>query len=153
MKSFLTFSACLVLILLLNGMPKTDLREFDISSDLQLVITDEPMSGISLADNLISKSYSYQESNQQNMTSSFSIVPHRSNNSPVFHRLFYMQQIVAWATWIGVSHRRRRPYRNPLRRFRLNKKQRRRLLKHLSSLLAPENYHHSHNFSSNVGWV
>ncbi len=153
MKSVLIFSTCLVLILLLLGMPKRDVREFDISSDLQLVITDESMSGICFADNFILVSYSYQESNQQNMTRSFSIIPHRSNKSPVFSRLFYMPQIVGWARWITVSYRRRRPYRNPLRRFRLNKKQRRRLLKHLSSLLAPENSHRRDNFSSNVGWV
>ena len=40
MKSVLIFSACLVLVLLLGGMPKRDVREFDDGANAQLVIIE-----------------------------------------------------------------------------------------------------------------
>lgn len=48
---------------------------------------------------------------------------------------FYMSLMVRWASWIWPPRRARRPYRNPLRAFRLNKKQRKRLRRRLSILL------------------
>ena len=51
---------------------------------------------------------------------------------------FYIPLMVRWASWIWLPRRARRPYRNPLRAFRLNKKQRKRLRRRLSSLLSEE---------------
>ena len=48
---------------------------------------------------------------------------------------FYVPLMVRWASWIWPRRRARRPYRNPLRAFRLNKKQRKRLRRRLSILL------------------
>lgn len=48
---------------------------------------------------------------------------------------FYVPLMVRWASWIWLPRRARRPYRNPLRAFRLNKKQRKRLRRRLSILL------------------
>lgn len=48
---------------------------------------------------------------------------------------FYVPLILRWASWIWPPRRTRRPYRNPLRAFRLNKKQRKRLRRRLSILL------------------
>ncbi len=48
---------------------------------------------------------------------------------------FYVPLMVRWASWIWMPRRARRPYRNPLRAFRLNKKQRKRLRRRLSILL------------------
>ena len=46
----------------------------------------------------------------------------------------YAYGMVLWAEWIR-SPRRRRPYRNPLRRYRLTKKQRRRLRQRLRRIV------------------
>lgn len=46
----------------------------------------------------------------------------------------YAYGMVVWADWIQ-PHRRRRPYHNPLRRYRLTKKQRRRLQQRLRRIL------------------
>lgn len=46
----------------------------------------------------------------------------------------YAYGMVLWAEWIR-SPRRRRPYRNPLRRYRLTKKQRRRLRQRLQRIV------------------
>jgi len=45
--------------------------------------------------------------------------------------------MVIWAEWIRLP-RRRRPYYNPLRRYRLTKKQRQRLRRRLGRLLEPQ---------------
>ena len=46
--------------------------------------------------------------------------------------------MLGWAVWIRLPRRSRQPYRNPQRRFRLNKKRRRRLRRRLSNLLLQE---------------
>lgn len=46
----------------------------------------------------------------------------------------YAHGMVVWAEWIQ-PRRRRRPYRNPLRRYRLTKKQRRRLRQRLQRIV------------------
>ncbi len=148
MKSVLIFSACLVLVLLLRGMPKTDIRGFDLNINLQKVDIEASISQTCFANSLISGIDSSLDYERLNLTISSRIWPVATNNSPQFSRLFYLPQMVGWAMWIGLSHRRRQPYRNPLRRFRLNKKQRRRLLKHLLTLLAQENDGSSSSASS-----
>ncbi len=148
MKSLLIFSACLVLILLFGWMAETDVRGFDVATDSQLVMNDFKRS--CFASSLIFKYYESKVTNQQNMTISFSMWSITRSNSPNLNRLFYIPQIVGWATWIGISYRPQRPYRNPLRRFRLNKKQRRRLRQHLSGLLTAENEPSSNSLSSNM---
>ena len=52
--------------------------------------------------------------------------------------LLYLPLMVRWASWIRLPNRLRRPYRNPLRPFRLHKKQRRRLEKYLFTLSSTE---------------
>ncbi len=132
MKSILIFSTCLVLILLLGGYAKTDVFGFDVSRDSQLVMTEFSMSPSCFASStLISESYGRGDFTPPNMTALYSINKHHQSHSAIFLKRFHVPQMVAWASWIGLSYRRRQPYRNPLRRFRLNKKQRRRLLKHL----------------------
>ncbi len=48
------------------------------------------------------------------------------------------QVVDIWAEWIGSGQRRRRPYINPLRRYRLSKKQRKGLRRQLSRVLIME---------------
>ncbi|MCP4166166.1 MAG: hypothetical protein GY759_09775 [Chloroflexi bacterium] len=48
------------------------------------------------------------------------------------------QMMVIWAEWIGSGQGRRRPYINPLRRYRLSKKQRKGLRRQLSRVLTSE---------------
>lgn len=138
MKSVLIFSTCLVLVLLLHGKPKTDIREFDVNVNLEQVGIEVSSWQTCFANNFIFGIDSINDE-RRNLTISSRIWPVTTNNYPQFSRLFYVPQMVGWAMWIGLSHRRRLPYRNPLRRFRLNKKQRRRDLSHLLTLLAQEN--------------
>ena len=129
MKSVLIFSACLVLVLLLGAMPKTDVREFNDGANSQLVIIEQKAPACLAMISAHLRTVSHESSS----------LMYSSNNSSIFYRLFYVPQMVGWGRWIGLSHRPRRPYRNPLRRFRLNKKQRRRLRQHLLSLLEQKN--------------
>ena len=48
---------------------------------------------------------------------------------------FYMPLMLRWASWIWLPRRAKPPYRNPLRAFRLNKKQRKRLRRRLSECI------------------
>ncbi len=136
MKSVLIFSTCLVLMLLLGGDAKTNVRGFDVGRDSQLVMTDFSMSPTCFASTLISEYQVRGGFTPPNMTFLDSINKSRSS---IFSPRFHVHRMVGWASWIGLSYRRAQPYRNPLRRFRLNKKQRRRLLKRLSTLLAAQN--------------
>ncbi len=139
MKSLLIFSTCLVLMLLLASDAKTNVRGFDVAPDSQLIMTDFSISPTCLASTLISEYYGRGGFTPPNMTFLYSINKDHQNSSSIFFKRFYIPQMVGWATWIGISYRRIQPYRNPLRRFRLNKKQRRRDLSHLSTLLAAQN--------------
>lgn len=140
MKSVLIFSTCLVLILLLGGYAKTNVRGFDVSHDSQLVMTEFSMSPTCFASStLISESYGRGGFTPPNMTALYSIEKLHQSHSALFYPRFHVPQMVGWASWIGLSYRRQQPYRNPRRRFRLNKKQRRRLLKHLSTRLLAQN--------------
>ena len=139
MKSVLIFSTCLVLMLLLGGEAKTNVRGFDVAHDSQLVMTDFSMSPTCLASTLISEYYGRDGFAPPNMTFLDSINKHYQSSSSIFYPRFHIHGMVGWASWIGLSYRRAQPYRNPHRRFRLNKKQRRRLLKRLSTLLAAQN--------------
>lgn len=64
-----------------------------------------------------------------------------SSSGQQLSSLLYIPQILLWASWIWPPIRKRSPYRNPQRAFRLNKKRRRRLRLHLHNtlkLISPE---------------
>ena len=137
MRSLLILSAGLLLFLLLSVMPKTLVTEFDNGVNYPQVITSKKALGC-----FSNRWVSGYKINQIHIPESSSWLDSlTTSHSSIFSSLFYIPQMVAWSRSIGLSYRRPQPYRNPLRRFRLNKKQRRRLRRHLLTLLAQTNNH------------
>ena len=152
MKRILIFSSCLLLILLICSMYKTGVSKFNDGSQL---VTDRFSSSPScFASTLISDQQTLRQNNRLNIDRSYLLWHDTISNSYSLSSLFYIPQMVGWGRWIWWLSRRPQPYRNPLRAFRLNKKQRRRLRRRLSNLLALTSTNQTgHGLSSSLEWV
>ena len=137
MKRILIFSGCLLLILLANlSIDKTPVSEFNHDYASELIINSSSFNQGCFASPLIWDQQTPKANNGLNIGISTFLSHHIISNSEKISSSFYIPQIVGWARWIWLLPRRRQPYRNPHRRFRLNKKQRRHLRRRLSNLLA-----------------
>lgn len=137
MKRILIFSGCLLLFLLIASMHNTPVSGFSDSSRSLLVVSGFSISPGCFASSLISYEQSLKQNHGLNIVES-GLWHYIKSHSENFSSSFYMPQMVGWATWIWLPRRPRQPYRNPQRRFRLNKKQRRRLRRRLWNLLQEE---------------
>lgn len=139
MRSWLILSAGLLLFLLLSVMPKTLVTEFDHGVNHSQVITSKKALALACFSNRWISGYKINQTHISESSSWLNSLT--TSHSSIFSSLFYIPQMVAWSRSIGLSCRSPQPYRNPLRRFRLNKKQRQRLRRHLLTLLAQTNNH------------
>lgn len=151
MKRILIFSGCLLLILLITSMYNHSSSEESHNSSSLLLASDFSISSACFASSLVSdRSYKNKQLNiDRSYLSSDYRVSHWLNLSD-----FYIPQMLGWAVWIRLPRRSPQPYRNPQRRFRLNKKQRRRLRRRLSNLLLQESPHSTLSLlSSSLEWA
>lgn len=135
MKRILIFSGCLLLILLIASMYNSPVSEPSHSSRSLLVASDFSKSSACFASSLVSDRF--YKNTQLNINRSYFSSDYRGSHWLNLSR-FYIPQMLGWAIWIRLPRRFPQPYRNPQRRFRLNKKQRRRLRRRLSNLLLQE---------------
>ena len=139
-KKIWILSASLLLILLICSMYKTPVSEFNNSHASQLVLIDFSISKGCFANTLIFyDQQTLKQNNKLNIDKQHPLWRYIRSNSEGISSSFYIPQILIWARWIWLPRRRPQPYRNPQRRFRLNKKQRRGLRRRLSNFLEQEN--------------
>ena len=139
MKRILIFSGCLLLILFLASMHQnSQVSVSSHSSSSLLLVSGFSISPACLASSFMFDQASFEKNNKVNIDRSYLLWHHIKSNSPNISISFYYPQMLGWATWICLPLRSPQPYRNPQRRFRLNKKQRRRLRRRLCNLLAAE---------------
>ena len=139
MKRILIFSGCLLLFLWLasTSMPHNSVSGSLHSNSSLLLVSASSVSQVCFVDNLMPDQPISSINNRLNVDRSY-LLSHLKGSHWLNLSHLHLPQMLGWARWIWLPIKVPQPYRNPQRRFRLNKKQRRRLRRRLFNLLANE---------------